>query len=188
MIVMATAQHNAPTPSRPDQGGCSLVTILVPVVSLAAAVGLGRIGWNHWGLLGAALGIILAIPLGVLSIVLLGLVVMGFGFVFDRAEFDRQIGKTPPEPPGPSPVIPPVSPSRRRGAFRIRTFMIVIAVLAIWLGIGLAMVRASANDRAKENAILIVILVPLGCVANHYALKWTDRWIGKMKPPDCPKP
>jgi hypothetical protein len=188
MIAMAIAQHNAPTPSRPDQGGCSLVTILVPVVILAAAVGLGRIGWNHWGALGAAVGIILAIPLGFLSIVLLGLALMGFAFVFDRAEFDRQVGKTPSEPSEPSPVIPAVSPSRRRGAFRIRTFMIVVVVLAIWLGIGLAMVRASANDRAKENAILIVILVPLGCVANHYALKWTDRWIGNPKPADRPKP
>lgn len=150
-----------------------------------ALAGLTWLGWTWLGWAGIVLGVVLALPLVLISIGLLGVVALGFCAVFDRDEFHRIIGESSPSaPPAEEPLAPVEAPPVRRvrrGQFRIRTYVIVTAVLAVWLGVGGAMVRASKTQRQKETAVLVVVLVPLGIVAHTYALKRVEAWSSRSE-------
>ena len=170
------------TPSRPEESnavGCTLGNLLLLVLFPSAIIGLAWTGWNHWGGLGLVLGILLAIPLVPISIGIVGAIALGLCAVFNRDEYNQIVGKAPLATVE-GPIAVPSLRSRQRGT-RIRTFLIINAILCVWLGVGIAMVRASKTDRGKESAVMVVVLVPLGCMAHFYATKWVDSRLEKPR-------
>ncbi len=72
----------------------------------------------------------------------------------------------------------------------LRTLLLANLVLAAWLAVGIWMVKSSVSQRHKEQAVLVVILVPLGAVAQHRLQAWADRktetWNLNRPEPICP--
>lgn len=180
-----------PPRPEPDAPGCSLAPLFVVGLVPTAIVGFASYGWRLGGRIGLAVGLIAGAPLAFLFVGLLGAIALGYCALFDRAEFDRIVGKAPSSgDAGPaSPAnLPSACRPQRPGQFRIRSVLIAIAVLGLWLGVGVALVRASKTERAKETAVLIALLVPPAIVANHHAQRWAEARLGKATGPAAREP